>query len=222
MLRKRRNRPSQMAGRGGLRPVFFPKLGSVSRLRLTGAFLASAPKGIIPDQDPIRGGSELQDIALETALLGDAVFKFLPRAGEVSRLAPTQEGVEGARRIVALLKSRAIGEGSWTPPNCTVSPDGEIVLEWWTGCRKATVYVTERSAEFVKVWGSDPGSEMEEGTLDSAESVWRLWDWLAVGSGPAPLLLPKGPSSRVIGRGEVRWGAAASSSSNLLMPSLRP
>jgi hypothetical protein len=43
--------------------------------------------------------------------------------------------------------------------------EGEPVFEWWSGEKKLTIYFQEHSAEYVKVWGSNVHSEMEDGDL---------------------------------------------------------
>jgi hypothetical protein len=58
----------------------------------------------------------------------------------------------------------------------TAGVNGEVVLEWWHGEKKLTVYVTSESVEYLKVWGDDIGSEMEDG--DAAPVAPALWRWL--------------------------------------------
>ena len=63
-------------------------------------------------------------------------------------------------------------------PLANISPQGEVVLEWWQGRRKLTVYVSDTSVEYLRVWGKDIEAEMSEGNADSAEARLMLWKWL--------------------------------------------
>jgi len=54
----------------------------------------------------------------------------------------------------------------------------ETIFEWWRGSRKVTVYFTEKSIEFIKVWGPDIDSGMEEGMIETHEQAKELLEWL--------------------------------------------
>lgn len=56
----------------------------------------------------------------------------------------------------------------WDAPNVTASPLGEVVLEWWNHEKKLTLYVDKEQTEYVKVWGDDIDTEMDDGPLDEA------------------------------------------------------
>lgn len=66
---------------------------------------------------------------------------------------------------------------TWVAPNiCDVND--EVCLEWWRGKRKITVYVCcTLYAEFIKVWGPNIDTEMEEGEVDE-QNMPALWKWL--------------------------------------------
>jgi hypothetical protein len=67
----------------------------------------------------------------------------------------------------------------WQHPNVTVSPEGEVVLEWWRGARKLTIYVAANGTSYLKVWGPNMHDEMEDGLLKSLDTATHLWTWLA-------------------------------------------
>jgi hypothetical protein len=67
----------------------------------------------------------------------------------------------------------------WPKPHITKSPMGDIVLEWWAGTRKLTVYVAEQSLGYVKVWGSDIDSEMTDGDIAGGGELANLLTWLS-------------------------------------------
>jgi hypothetical protein len=60
----------------------------------------------------------------------------------------------------------------------TADADGAVVFEWWYGTKKLTVYVSDKSAEYVKVWGTDINSEMSDGEAESVDMCRALWLWL--------------------------------------------
>lgn len=53
----------------------------------------------------------------------------------------------------------------WDAPNVTASSLGEVVLEWWNHEKKLTLYVDEEQTQYVKVWGEDIDTEMDDGLL---------------------------------------------------------
>lgn len=69
----------------------------------------------------------------------------------------------------------------WLPPHVSRSPNGEVVLEWWHGSRKLTVYVGEHVREFVRVWGPDIHSEMADGAVDGGYDLAQHLRWLRAG-----------------------------------------
>ena len=66
----------------------------------------------------------------------------------------------------------------WGEPLVNLSIDSEIVFEWWHGTNKLTVYILGNTAEYIKVWGTDIDSEMEDGTSSSPAELMALWKWL--------------------------------------------
>ena len=93
---------------------------------------------------------------------------------------PDEEAVEHAVGWVRALYTDTSDQGlPWLEPNVTASADGEVVVEWWHGGKKLTVYVGDGSTEYVQVWGVDVDQEMAEGTADTRDARRRLWRWLA-------------------------------------------
>ena len=44
---------------------------------------------------------------------------------------------------------------NWRSPNVTAGPQGEVVFEWWNDAKKLTIYVSDKSVEYIQVWGPD-------------------------------------------------------------------
>src|SRR5207244_11669379 len=66
----------------------------------------------------------------------------------------------------------------WLQPHVTSSAEGEVVLQWWNDPKRLTVYLSAPEATFIKSWGSNIETEMEDGSAASAKSRLRLWEWL--------------------------------------------
>jgi hypothetical protein len=93
--------------------------------------------------------------------------------------APEYAAVEYAHRWISLLyREVASLEKKWLEPNITASGEGEVVFEWWQRSKKLTIYIGNRSAEYVKVWGPDINTDMEDGQADSPDMRRLLWKWL--------------------------------------------
>jgi hypothetical protein len=66
----------------------------------------------------------------------------------------------------------------WCEPLVNLGIDSEIVFEWWHQNHKLTVYILGNTAEYIKVWGTDIDSEMEDGSAISPAELTNLWKWL--------------------------------------------
>ena len=101
--------------------------------------------------------------------------KWIDDEGEIAPALATQSS---ARLFISdFYRSLVKRNLQWKDPLTNASPDKEIVFEWWNGQKKLTVYCKENSLEFIKVWGADIESEMDDGEV-SAEIIPELADWL--------------------------------------------
>lgn len=66
----------------------------------------------------------------------------------------------------------------WIAPNVVADADGNVVFEWWEDQKKLTIYIHPETVEYVKVWGPDIFSEMENGEAEGIEARRMLWNWL--------------------------------------------
>ncbi len=93
--------------------------------------------------------------------------------------APTYDIVEYAQHWLFLLYREITTSGNkWCDPAITASSEGEVVFEWWQEPKKLTIYVGNQSAEYVKVWGPDINTDMEDGSANSPDMRDSLWKWL--------------------------------------------
>ncbi len=66
----------------------------------------------------------------------------------------------------------------WLQPHVTSSAEGEVVLQWWNDPKRLTIYFSAHEATYIKSWGPDIVTEMEDGDAASATSRADLWSWL--------------------------------------------
>ena len=65
------------------------------------------------------------------------------------------------------------------PHHVSISPDNETVYEWWNNERKITIYVSSQlESSYVKVWGPDIYTEMEDGPLKTFGKFKELMEWM--------------------------------------------
>jgi hypothetical protein len=69
-------------------------------------------------------------------------------------------------------------EEDWIRPNVTASGDGEVVFGWRCGPKRLTMYIGEKSAEYVQAWGIDMEKDMDDGDADLTSTRQSLWKWL--------------------------------------------
>lgn len=93
--------------------------------------------------------------------------------------APNSESVGHALIwIEALYRDTLTTDTGWMAPHAILDAHGDVVFEWWKGQRKLTVYVRPGTVEYVKVWGPDIFSDMEDGKVEGTEDRRKLWNWL--------------------------------------------
>lgn len=90
---------------------------------------------------------------------------------------PDSVAIENARQMLEDAFRHPSTASIWQNPYLSVSEDGEVVLEWWNGVRKLTIYVGAEGATFLKSWGLHLINDMEDGVLPD-NWVPRIWAWL--------------------------------------------
>lgn len=86
-----------------------------------------------------------------------------------------------ASRWLAYQRKLILASEMWHEPLRNVDPvEGAEVFEWWWAERKLTVYLKDGVATFLQVWGSDPDTQMSQGTVDN---IVGLYQWLRGGNG---------------------------------------
>lgn len=93
--------------------------------------------------------------------------------------APKYEAIQYAEHWIELFYLEIMNlRLDWLEPNVTASAEGEVVFEWRHGINRLTVYLGNQRAEYVKDWGADINTEMEDGYANSPGIRKALWKWL--------------------------------------------
>jgi hypothetical protein len=94
-------------------------------------------------------------------------------------LAPKHEAIEYASRWIELFYREILDLPlDWVEPNVTASAEGEVVFDWWNDIKSLTIYIGNQSVEYLKAWGADMNTEMENGSVNSPAICRALWKWL--------------------------------------------
>lgn len=94
-------------------------------------------------------------------------------------LAPDYAAVQYAKHWIELFHQEVITSGQeWIEPNVTASAEGEVVFEWWHGTKGLAFYAGNQHVEYLKDWGANINTEMENGFANSPAIRRSLWKWL--------------------------------------------
>jgi hypothetical protein len=91
---------------------------------------------------------------------------------------PDSVAIQRSVRLLQILHRNVQTTGlPWSDPHVAASEDGNVTFEWWKGQLKLTLYVGPGSVDFIRVWGPNMESEMNDGVLQGDMFEW-LWRWL--------------------------------------------
>jgi hypothetical protein len=92
---------------------------------------------------------------------------------------PDPKAIEHARVFLeGLFQAAAETAYGWASPHVSANESGFVVLEWWQGSKKITLYVTGSEVKYVLVWGEDIDTEMHESEGISHDEFKDIWSWL--------------------------------------------
>lgn len=66
----------------------------------------------------------------------------------------------------------------WIKPYVSSDEEGDVSFEWWNGRKRLTVYLSPKTAEYVKVEKIDSSLEMKDGFIETPKARLDLWKWL--------------------------------------------
>jgi hypothetical protein len=124
-------------------------------------------------------GQEIADLPLHSTL--QSIGRLLSLSSDWDghgSAAPRRESVSSSLAVVRLFRNIVVSAGQrWAQPHVSTNEDGNVVFEWWQSTRKLTVYVRSAHVTYIKVWGVNIDSEMEDGCVTD-KGFASLWMWL--------------------------------------------
>lgn len=112
--------------------------------------------------------------------------------------APSKALITEAREAMALLHAGTLARGlRWEEPHVGVNEKGQITLEWWQDERSLTIFIrSEDQMDYLKAWGTDIESEMEDGTLHRLADFALVSRWLYADNIATVAIAPSSTSNR--------------------------
>jgi biotin operon repressor len=94
--------------------------------------------------------------------------------------APSKALLTEAKEALALMHAGALARGlRWAEPHVGVNERGQITLEWWKDTRSLTIFIrSEDQIEYLKAWGINIETQMEDGELNRLADFVSLSRWL--------------------------------------------
>ena len=71
----------------------------------------------------------------------------------------------------------ATPQGAWKRPHSSPSACQEVIVEWHNGARQVRLFIDDDGAQYVKSWGKNIVTEMEDGGL-TKDGLVALLRWL--------------------------------------------
>ncbi len=95
-------------------------------------------------------------------------------------IAPTNAMIDCAREALALLHAGAVARNiHWIDPHVGSNERGQVTLEWWHHSRSLTVFIRSLDKiEYLKAWGQNIDSQMEDGEIVRLNDFVTLSRWL--------------------------------------------
>jgi hypothetical protein len=104
---------------------------------------------------------------------------WLERWNAYDVAAPNPNAVRRAMLWIEQMYEDALALGEeWHSPHVAADEDGDVMFEWWNEDKALTVYVSENDVRYIKGWGLNIETEMEDGEATTPERRRMLWTWL--------------------------------------------
>jgi hypothetical protein len=106
-------------------------------------------------------------------------LKWLSPEDDYDVVAPKIDAIARAKTwIRAMYEDSTRMRAPWHEPDVGVDEVGDIMFEWWNREKALTVYISENGAHYIKGWGIDVETDMEDGEASTSEIRRALWTWL--------------------------------------------
>jgi hypothetical protein len=91
---------------------------------------------------------------------------------------PNADAIKRAISTVPDFISSAEKTGGWSLPHVAANEDGEVLLEWWKGDKKLTLFVKADGIDYLRTWGERIEHDMDDGEL-TGDTFPALWAWFS-------------------------------------------
>ena len=93
---------------------------------------------------------------------------------------PTEQTLTHARAVIDAFVNTIISNGHvLLTPFISTDEAGHITVQWNKKPRELHLHITQQETQYLKVWGPNINTEMEEGILNS-DKYTMLWEWLTL------------------------------------------
>lgn len=93
---------------------------------------------------------------------------------------PTEQILEHAQAVIEGFVDTVISNRYvLLTPFISTDEAGHITVQWNKKSRELHLHITQQESRYLKVWGPNINTEMEEGILNSDEYI-MLWEWLTL------------------------------------------
>src|SRR5215211_1849776 len=111
----------------------------------------------------------------------DALLTW-PAEWDGYQVAPSLDAVTWARSWIKSLydevEDKSAGSQEWIEPLVVADAHRNVVFEWVEAHKRLVIYVSPNSVQYLKAWGPDIWSDMDEGNAETPDERWALWRWL--------------------------------------------
>lgn len=122
--------------------------------------------------------------ALSKIIDSNHTLELQPITNKLSDIAAQLETKDLYNSFLLIIETIKISKSQklwWSTPMINVGNDLDVVIEWWNKNKNLAFYINQSSIDYIKVWGSDIDSEMEDGLINSVHdgSIAKLWQWIS-------------------------------------------
>lgn len=148
---------------------------------LTAAVGMTAPSGSPPTLKVVAGARNVAPIitVLATARAAEARGSVqtdtLSKRYSAARLVPFEASRRQMHRVLLQARMQC---SEWSEPAVNLGDYGQLELQWWCGEKSLTLVVDGARMNYLKAWGDDLQSDMEDGEVEDAPGFLDLWSWL--------------------------------------------
>jgi hypothetical protein len=68
--------------------------------------------------------------------------------------------------------------GNWVTPRVFVEGCSEVAVKWTNGQKSLTLFFGSSEVSYLKTWGLDITTEMDDGDITNKNEFQNLWEWL--------------------------------------------